>query len=403
VPGLRLFWLGQLLTLTGSEVSLLALPVVAASLLHCTGSQIGVLVALEFLPPVLLGLHIGALFDRYASKAILVGSDLARGVLLATIPVLYVAGRLEFVTLCVLTVLLNVLRTVFDSGYPVFIKRIVEVEQLAATNVSLGKARSFAEAAGPPLGGFLIAAAGAAQAVVADAASFFCSALLMSFVRERAPRRVASEANPLKDVLGGARIIARNPVLKLMIGVSATWNLFYAMMWTLYIAYLLRVLVLDTRIIGLTYISGGLGFFLGSALLSRLRKTLSLQTTATIGIWITVAWGLLTAMADGEMLIRATLVFLASFAFAFGQALYNISSLTIRQLATPEEYLGRVSALASVLFRSTMPIGALLAGMLSQMMTLRQVMLLGTAGLALSAFILTVSRSGQPDTISAST
>jgi hypothetical protein len=72
-------------------------------------------------------------------------------------------------------------------------------------------------------------------------------------------------------------------------------------------------------------------------------------------------------------------------------------------LATPEEYLGRVSALASVLFRSTMPIGALLAGMLSQMMTLRQVMLLGTAGLALSAFILTVSRSGQPDTISAST
>jgi hypothetical protein len=57
--------------------------VVAASLLHCTGAQIGVLVALEFLPPLLLGLHIGALFDLYASKAILIGSDLARGTLLA--------------------------------------------------------------------------------------------------------------------------------------------------------------------------------------------------------------------------------------------------------------------------------------------------------------------------------
>ena len=403
VRGLRLFWLGQLLTLTGSEVSLLALPVVAASLLHCTGAQIGVLVALEFLPPLLLGLHIGALFDLYASKAILIGSDLARGTLLAAIPVLYATGGLHFGVLCVLTVLLNVLRTVFDSGYPVLIKRIVEVDQLGTTNVSLGKARSFAETAGPPLGGFLIAAMGAAQAVIADAVSFFCSALFMGFVRERAPQAAAGRVNPLKDVLGGARIIARNPVLKLLIGVSAMWNLFYAMIWTLYIAYLLRVLELDTRIIGLTYLSGGIGFFVGSALLSWLRKSLSLQATATVGIWITVGWGILAAAADGEMRAKTALVFLASFAFALGQALYNISALTLRQLSTPEEYLGRVSAMASVLFRSTMPFGALLAGAFSEFLSLRQIMLIGTAGLALSALILTILRPRNAEAIPTAT
>jgi len=394
-PAFRLFWLGQILTQTGSEVSLLALPVVAASLLHCTASQISMLVVLEFLPPILLGLHIGAIFDWYASRALLIASDLARGALLVLTAVLYAVGRLDYAVLCGITVMLSVFRTIFDSGYVVFIKRIVNADQLAETNISLGRARSFAETAGPSSGGFLIAALGAANALIVDAVTFFCSAMSLGFVRETVPREVAKRAHPFQDIAGGARVIAQNSTLKLMIGVSALWNLFYAMMWTLYVVYLLRDMALDMRVIGLTYLPGGIGFFFGTTLLSRLRNRYDLKATATLGIWITVAWALLTATADGSAFAKAAFIFGASFFFAMGQALYNISSMTLRQLSTPDEFMGRVGALASVLFRSTMPLGAMLAGALSSVLTLRQIMMVGTAGLALAALILTMSKVGK--------
>ena len=107
-------WVGQAITQLGSEVTLLALPLLAVSLLKVTPLQMGLLIAAEQLPPVLIGIFVGALVDRHSPKVFLVSADLARAFLLGLIAVLAGTGALAFHGLCVIAFLLGVFRTFFD-------------------------------------------------------------------------------------------------------------------------------------------------------------------------------------------------------------------------------------------------------------------------------------------------
>jgi MFS family permease len=94
-PPFRSFWTGQTISLFGDEVSLLALPLLAALELHAGPAQIGLLGAMALAPNLLFSVHLGAWADRRsARKGLLVAADLGPAALLATIPLAALLGAL---------------------------------------------------------------------------------------------------------------------------------------------------------------------------------------------------------------------------------------------------------------------------------------------------------------------
>src|SRR5260221_542441 len=79
------FWVGQSVSLVGSEVSQLAMPLVAVLALGASPGEMGVLRAVNF-APYLLSLPVGVLVDRTRRRPLLIGVDLLRALLVGSIP-----------------------------------------------------------------------------------------------------------------------------------------------------------------------------------------------------------------------------------------------------------------------------------------------------------------------------
>src|ERR1051326_2759936 len=83
----RRFWLGQSMSLTGTQVTLLALPLAAVLFVNATPEQMGLLVATEMVPVALLSLFIAVWVDRLRRRPLLIAADVARAVCIGSVPV----------------------------------------------------------------------------------------------------------------------------------------------------------------------------------------------------------------------------------------------------------------------------------------------------------------------------
>jgi MFS family permease len=88
-------WAGQTISLFGSQITFLALPLTAVLVLDATPAQMGFLTAAEAIPSLLVGLFIGVWVDRYRRRPILIAADLGRAALLLVIPVAAILGVLR--------------------------------------------------------------------------------------------------------------------------------------------------------------------------------------------------------------------------------------------------------------------------------------------------------------------
>ncbi|HXL18027.1 MAG TPA: MFS transporter, partial [Streptosporangiaceae bacterium] len=91
----RRYWSGQTISLFGDQISAIALPLVGVLTLNATTAEMGYLTALVWVPALLFGLHAGAWVDRRGRRRrTMIGADLGRAALLASIPVSYAFGVL---------------------------------------------------------------------------------------------------------------------------------------------------------------------------------------------------------------------------------------------------------------------------------------------------------------------
>ncbi len=127
------FWLGQALSVLGGSVSLLALPLLV---LEVTGSlvELGLITALSGVFALATGTFAGHVVDRVDRRRLMIGCDLARAVLLGSVPLVWSFGGPRIWWLYVLTALVTVLKTLFDVAYVSAVPSLVEPADLAAAN-----------------------------------------------------------------------------------------------------------------------------------------------------------------------------------------------------------------------------------------------------------------------------
>jgi MFS family permease len=379
----RRLWIGDAISQLGSQVSLLALPLVAVKTLHATAFEVGALTACETAAFLLVGLPAGAWCDRVRRRPVLIAGDLGRVLALGSIPLAAALHHLTIGQLFVVALLTGVLTVFFDVAYQSYLPELIDADQLVDGNGKLEATRGVSQVAGPSLGGFLVQAFTAPYAVLADAASFLWSASWVGLIRAREPAPVPPPQRHLgKEIHEGLRFVLGNPILRKIAGCTGTANLFGAAINAVFVVFLVRTVHLSSGGIGIVFSIGSLGGLLGALASDRFSRWVG-QARA---IWLSAA-----IFAPGDLLMPLTqhnwrlgFAMTGWFVGSLGAVLYNVAQVSFRQAITPRPLLGRMNATMRFLVWGTMPLGGLLGGWLATEFGLRNALWIAAGGALLA-------------------
>ncbi|MFH8347503.1 MFS transporter [Streptomyces sp. NPDC018045] len=393
--GFGKLWLGQSVSLVGTQIGALALPLVAVSYLHVSSAELGFLNALRYLPFLLLALPLGVVVDRGDRRRLMVLADWARALLVAAVPLLYAWDVLAIQVLLVLAFAIGAFQVLFDSACMSFLPQLVSRARLTKANRNLQASQSAAELGGPGLGGAVCAAIGAPAALVVDAVSYVVSAVAVGLVKS--PRRPPAPTAPQKrgagqpwalvwwtEVREGLSFVFRHRELRALALETAVFNTFEQGVLTVYMLYAVRELHLSTLLLGLTLAATGAGSLIGSALAEPASRRFGLGPVITAGSLLGCgAYLLVPAASGGPVLVPV--VICAGFSVAgVAIGLSNVLQVSLRQTTTPDRLLGRMTSSYRFVAYGTVPLGALLGGMLAEVAGLRPALWLVAAGLLLA-------------------
>jgi MFS family permease len=374
-------WGGQSISELGSQVSQLALPTVAILLLGATPFQVGLLTACEFLAFPTLGLVAGVYADRLRRRPIMIACDLARLAALASVPIAFAFNALAIPQLYVVALITGVGTVFFDVSYQSYLPALISRTDLVEGNSKLQFSGSLAQMAGPALAGFLIQVVGAARAVAVDAASFLVSVLSLWWIRrpEPAPKPVSESGRRgfASEMWEGIRFVFGNPTIWKIAGSTSTSNLGSQIFFAVYLIFAYRVLHLTPGVIGLVFGAGAVGGLLGALSASWIARRIGLGPTLFVTI---IAFGLGALLVPLAQFGFAVPLLLASSVIgSFANPVYNINQVSLRQAITPDRVQGRMNATVRTVIWGTIPIGALIGGIVGNAYGLVPAMYIGIA------------------------
>src|ERR1700731_2329381 len=187
----RRLWTSILISSFGGQVTLLALPLTAAGLMHAAPTQMGVLTAMELMPFVLFSLPTGVWLDRVRKLPVYVVGELSIAFAVATVPVAWWFGWLSMRWLYLVGFLIGAVNTTAGSAAQIVLTQIVPRARLVEAHAKNALATSAAEVTGPGAAGALLKVTGAPLALVADAVLLLISASIL--------RGVPVKENPLAE------------------------------------------------------------------------------------------------------------------------------------------------------------------------------------------------------------
>ena len=369
-PDFVRLWTAQTISQFGTQVSLLALPLVAILLLRASALEVALLGTVEFLPFILFSLPAGAWVDRLRRRPILILGDMGRALALSSIPVAFGLGVLTIWQLFVVAFIVGTLTVFFDVAYQSYLPAVVERDQLVDGNGKLEISRTIAQTAGPTLGGGLIGLVTAPLAILVDSASYVFSALFVLLIRrpEPAPDLHVDEHGRARgslrqEVMQGLRYVLGNRYLRGIAACTGTTNFFTSMVFATYLVYAVRELGLTAAQIGLVFGLGNIGAIVGALSADRARRRLGLGPTLVWAIFLGTPGLLLIALAPRAFpfpfLIASGLL------FGWSVVVYNINQVSFRQAITPATMQGRMHATMRFIVWGTMPVGSILGGVIA--------------------------------------
>ncbi|MFL6221313.1 MAG: MFS transporter [Actinomycetes bacterium] len=347
-----------------------ALPLLAVQLTRSPLLIAGVTVAARA-PWLLLSLVAGALADRLDRRQTMIRVNLVRTVLLGGLALAVAADVASLAMLYAVAVLLGIAETLFDTSAQSLLPAIVDRDDLTRANSRLFAVELVAnEFAGPPLGG-LLAAAGLAVALGLPAAAYLvgagCLALIVGSFRA-AGAGPAGSTRLRDDIAEGARFVWRHPVLRplaIMLGVQ---NMAFSAAFSVFVLFAVDPgpMGLSKAGYGILTATIGVGSLLGSWLAAPTERRLGRVRTLVLSVVVNAA-GLVVPV------ITALPVPIGVSWLATGAAivLWNVVTVSLRQRITPDRLLGRMNASYRLVGWGTMPLGALLGGILAEALGLR--------------------------------
>lgn len=390
-------WSAQSLSLLGTQISALALPLTAIILLQATPIQVGMLASLQYLPFLLVTLPAGAIVDRLRRVPVLIATDLGRAALLAAVPVAAWMDILQLWMLYPVAFGVGVMSVFFDVAHQSYLPSIVDNDQIVEGNTKLQLSYSGAQLSGPGIAGLLISWLTAPIAIIVDALSYLGSALLLGAIgrREIAPPAADEGTKPgglARDIRAGLTFVWRHPLIRPIALATGTANFFYlfGMTGAVLALFAIRELHLSPALFGLVLVFGNVGAVLGSLVADRFLARFRFGRIMLAGSVVSAIAIALMAMAtpSSAVILLACAVLIGE----FGVTIYDIGQISLRMAATPKALLGRMNATVRFVNWGPIPIGAFIGGVLGETLGLRTTLWIAAVGSLLPALPLLFSR-----------
>ena len=376
-------WVGETVSLAGSQVTTLALPLTAVIVLKANPVQLGFLSAAGFAPYLFLTLFAGVWIDHRSRRPILLVTNIGRAILLGFIPILAVMGWLRIEYLYSIAALVGSLTVMFYLAFQAFLPTLLQRDHLVEGNSKLSASQSIAEIGGPGLAGVLVQLVTAPIAIVVDALTFFIAAGSLALMRTPEPRLASSTNlhNLLREIREGFRITFGNRYLRAFAGEAATYNLFWQIIFTVFVLYAVRDLHYSSGMLGLLFSVGSVGALCGALLTGfvarRIGVGITIISTAALGDAPLLILPFITRSTTGALVLLLCAFFLQG----IGITGCNVHVDSIRQILIPDELRGRANASYRLLVSGVLPVGALLSGFLGLWIGLQPTLLVGALGL----------------------
>ncbi|GAA2650447.1 MULTISPECIES: MFS transporter [Nonomuraea] len=375
-PDFMKLWAGESFSLIGTQVTVLAMPIVAFLLLNASVAEMGVLGALARLPMVLFFV-VGVWVDRMRRRPVLIWSDAGRALMLATVPLLFLMDLLTLWWLYVVVFVMGVLGVLFEIAYRSYLPVLVPPEHLGEGNSKLQLSDSLSKAIGPSLAGVLVAARSAPLVILIDVASYVASALcLLSIKKKEEAPQPDGGGSMLGAIRQGFSWVMTQPQVRPLAIATAVYSFFdIGILQTLYFPYVVDGVGVPAAWVGGVLAVGGIGALIGAWLSVRLMKGIGPGPTM---LWSTVVGNsalLLVPLAGGPLWLALTMLGVAQLLVGLCAQVFMVNNITVLQTSTPRELTGRVIATIWAMGLVPAPLGALVAGLLGQAVGMRPVVL----------------------------
>lgn len=347
----RWVWTGESISLIGSEISVIALPSLAVLAFGAGATGVSLLVALQWLPFVFLAPVIGVFTDRMRRRPLMQVSNLARALILGSLPIAWMLGGLTMAHVYVAALLKGVFDVTYQLAYQAYLPQLLAREDLMDGNAKTQLSRSMAIVFGRGVGGALVSLMGAARAVGLDAFSYLLSSLALTRVRITEPDLAPSKrtlSSSWADLKSGAGMTFGNRLLRSLTLMAMCGNLAVSMVLAMVIVYSYQDLGFNAGQVGLALGVGGAPVLVGAMLSRKINEKLGMGRTLVLTHALLVIAFLLIPVAGSTSNVSAALiiVMVAQGIASFESPIVNVGIMTLIQKVTPPQAMGRIGGVS---------------------------------------------------------
>lgn len=355
----RIFWLGQLISLSGTWMQTTAQAWLVLKLTN-SPTALGTVTMLQFLPVMLLTLFGGVLADRLPKRTVIICTQLAGALQAFALAALVLSNRVELWQIYGLALMLGLINAFDNPTRQAFVVELVGPTQLQNAVALNSTLFNGARIVGPAIGGLLISTAGIGQTFLWNGISFLpvIAGLLLMRTREFYASSRAEPGNVFGQLAEGIRyaINTREVLLiLLLVGILGTFGYNFTTILPLIAKY-----VVNAGAIGLGLLTSAVGV---GSLVAALGVAGARRTSMTVLLAAAALFSILLILVGLSSWLPLTLGLLVVLGIA--SIVFSSSANTRLQLAAPGPLRGRVMSLYFLLFAGSTPIGSLVVGFLA--------------------------------------
>ena len=384
-------WTAASISIFGSLITRIALPLVAILTLNAGPIEVAVLRSIDLAAALIVGLVAGAWVDRLRRRPVLIWADLGRAALLSVIPISFVLGTLALWQLLAVAGLAAVLTTFFDAADNAYLPTIVERERLVEANSALAASGSVAEFAGFGISGILVQLLSGPITIVINAVTYLVSALLLLTVRHtEAPPPPREEREPVLDeIRHGIRLVRHHPVLRAFAGAQMLMSMLWGVFGATWFLFAIDELGVSPALIGIVAGVGGASSFIGAIVATRSTARWGIGPVAITAMLLSAVGNLFIPLAPAGLPLIAVACLVAQQLIADSAiTVYDVTETSVRQALVDDRELGRVASTFQVLSAGAQLVATIGAGLLAEVIGLRATSFLAPLGGLLAGAIL---------------
>jgi MFS family permease len=377
----RLLFAAAAVSRLGTSVGYVATPLIAVTALRATPGEVGLLATLSTVAFLVIGLPAGAWTDRVRRRGVLITADVARALVLCSVPVAWWLGVLHIGQLYAVVLATGVGTVFFDVANQSYVPQVVGRSALLAANTRLVSMDAVNDIAGRGVAGYLVALVTAPVAVLVDAASYLVSAWFVLRVRHREPLPEPATTRLWRDMTEGVTFVMGHRVLRAIAISGALKNLGIVLILTMLPVVLVDEMRVSPAVLGLFLAAGGVGTLVGSLLARRVARVMGAGRLSLLGALAAAPCGFgMPFVADGPRMWLAGAGWIVVTAVVGSN---NVVLVSFRQSVTPDRLLGRMNASFRFLLMGALAIGAAAAGVIGEAVSPRAALAAGAAAIAL--------------------